>query len=81
MHLEWKDPPPPPRRGRSSTFTLLAEELRLHPGVWAYLGVHGSGYVNYVRRRLGEGFEATSRGIEGQRGRDVYARYVGELAS
>ena len=82
--IVWQDPPPvPPPVGRQkpSKYAVLAEALRERPGQWALattLGSDSSTITSYLKKRLGPGFEVTSR-RNGDK-RDVYARYVGEAS-
>jgi hypothetical protein len=73
--LNWQEPPPV-TRGNRTKWSVLAEQLREHPGRWALVATRPSdALATYLRRR--RGLEATCRKREDGQW-DVYARWPKE---
>ena len=86
MTIQWEDPTPIRRRGRSPFLTAaVLDALRSNPGRWAK--VHtikaGSSIGTNWRRRFGpEGFEFTQRRLTDDGDSSaIYARYVGKAVA
>lgn len=83
--IKWGAPPVRERKGRplSKKWLSIAEQLKTNPGEWAVVAENVSpSYAALIRsgglRAFESGkYEAVSRGIENNRAKEIYARYVG----
>ena len=82
--IKWGTPPQPDHGPGSTRFLAEAAALRERPGEWALIsGSEGIKYPSNIPGYAafkGGGFEFTSR-RRGDGMADVYARFVGEVAS
>jgi hypothetical protein len=83
--MEWGAPPVQHRKGRppSEKWATIADNLKTRPGEWAIVAKDVSPTTAALIRdgRLkafqNGTWEAVSRGTEGNRAKEIYARYVG----